>query len=545
MAAPCYSGPNPADDPARRMAIWKWAKANGIDHGLPIDKVGDAINMHFFAGQAKPEWITDILSGRKTPYRALANDAWKKQYNRRQIVQQAQELSRAKMPGPIGRTVGTILSGPRNLAVFGHGLVFPVTHGGDLALRPQSWGIFFKGLFNTYTKATVSKAATERLMDSMRRSPLFDTALRSGLDVGARSHAGNLINRPAKGGMSTRAWDVLTSMRYELWDRAMQKFVKPGMSQEEVLDVGKNLAEWANHATGSAKGPIANLGGNVLFGPKLTQSKLNRLVVDPIKTVKTFANWKNATPGEKAVAWTRFSGSAQYAASMLGFLAVNQGLILATRNKDQKDQKDLINFTNPNKSDWLAFKAGGIEWSMPGMHSEIKTIGQILATSFMNNKELHGQSRASHLGEILGQYALGRANPAIGVGKEILIGQNFIGRPLPWNPQPGTLKRPKMGWWEYGLSHGPIPLTGPIGYFYDQMRAKEADPSYSINVIKGLILGSIDLTGIHASDADRPQPSKEALKKEAAEHRKASAIAKREAAIQARREAVAKVLQGN
>ena len=64
----CYSGPIPVTDD-ERIVIWKWAKENAIDQGLPIDKVGDAINEHFFGGQAKPEWITDILSGRKTPFK--------------------------------------------------------------------------------------------------------------------------------------------------------------------------------------------------------------------------------------------------------------------------------------------------------------------------------------------------------------------------------------------------------------------------------------------------------------------------------------------
>jgi len=68
------------------MAIWKWAKANGIDQGLPLEKVHDAINTQFFNGMAPPEWINDILSGRKTPFKALANDAWKAQYNRRIIT---------------------------------------------------------------------------------------------------------------------------------------------------------------------------------------------------------------------------------------------------------------------------------------------------------------------------------------------------------------------------------------------------------------------------------------------------------------------------
>ena len=554
MPDPCYSGPIPVTD-EERAAIWRWAKANGIDHGLPIDKIGDAINAHFFAGAAKPEWITDILSGRKTPYRALANDAWKKQYNRRQIVQQAQELSRAKMPGPIGRAVGTVLSGPRNLAVFGHGWVFPVSHAGDLALRPQSWGIFFKGLFNTYTKATVSKAATERLLDSMRRSPLFDTALRSGLDVGARSHAGNLINRPAKGGMSTRAWDVLTTMRFELWNHAMEKHIEPRMSQAEVLDIGKNLAEWANHATGSAKGPIANLGGNVLFGPKLTQSKLNRLVADPIKTVKTFANWNNATPGEKIVARTRLTGLAQYIGTALGFLGVNWGVNWATGQKDKKDQ---INFTDPTKSDWLAFKSNGLQWSLPGMHSEIKLLGQILATGYLTyfpHKETLAEAidriksagktpKPKTLPELLGGYALSKANPVIGLGAEALRGKDFSGKPLPWNPSPGTRAWPRLDWWQYAISHGPIPLSGPVGYFYDQLIAKGANPLDATKLIKGLIIGGVGASGVHIHEnyADRPPPSaadikadKAAIAAKSAATRKLNSEAKRAIAGEALR----------
>jgi hypothetical protein len=49
----------------------------------------------------------------------------------------------------------------------------------------------------------------------------------------------------------------------------------------------------------SAKGPISNLGGNVLFGPKLTQSKLNR-IFRPGQDSQDFANWNNASAGEKA-----------------------------------------------------------------------------------------------------------------------------------------------------------------------------------------------------------------------------------------------------
>jgi hypothetical protein len=496
------------------MAIWKWAKENGIDHGMSIDKVGDAINTHFFAGQAKQEWITDILSGRKTPFRELSNEVWKKQYNRRQITLQAEDLARQQAMHPVARTIKKIWDVPRAASVFGHGVVFPVTHGGDLALRPQSWGIFMRGLLNTWSKSW-SSAATERLLDSMRRQPLFDTALRSGLDIGERSHTDQILfASKGKGSIGERAWSILKAMRFELWNHEMEKYTNPKMPQEQVLEIGKNLAEWANHATGSAKGPISNLGGNVLFGPKLTQSKLNRMFSDPVKTVKTFANWQNASAGEKAAAWTRLSGATQYLGTGLGLLAVNQGVLWATGQKDKDGKGVKINFTDPTKGDFLAFKGGGLEWSIPGMHSEIKTLGKILAITFADSKDVNklsrGKGKHALMAETLGQYALSKANPAIGLGEQVATGHDLFGRPLPWVHEKAKPSAPPYGWPEYLLSHGPIQLTGPIRYAYDQLRAKGSSAMDAMSVIKALIImgtdpkawaiGGVGETGMHISE---------------------------------------------
>jgi hypothetical protein len=519
---PCYSGPIPVNDD-ERLAIWRWAKANGVDLGLPIEKVGDAINTHFFAGQGKPEWITDILSGRKTPFRELSNEAWKRQYNRRQITAQAKDVAGQQAMHPVLRGIQRMWNIPRSAAVFGHGLVFPVTHGGDLALRPKSWGVFMRGLLNTWTKSW-SPAATERMLDSMKRQPLFDTALRSGLDVGERSGVNEAFTR--KSSVGSRAWSALTAMRFELWNNEMQKYINPDTPHAQVLDIGKNLAEWANHATGSAKGPISNLGGNVLFGPKLVQSKLSRLFSDPVKTIGTFANWNNASAGEKAAAWTRLSGATQYLGTGLGLLAANQGVLWATGQKDKDGKNVQINFTNPMKGDFLAFKGGGLEWSIPGMHSEIRALGKILAVSFENSKEVNprNESKTALIAQELGNYALGKANPAIGVGKELLTGQDYRGKPLPWVPPKPTKSAktgkplkpglPPYGWSEYLLSHGPIPLQGPIRYVYDQLRAKGASAMDASAVIKGLIMTGVGATGMHISE-DYPQAIK---RKQAAQH---------------------------
>src|SRR6266403_1323444 len=537
MANPCYSGPNPVTD-AERMAIWRWAKENGIDHGLPFDKVHDAINQKFFSGMAKPEWITDILSGRKTPYRFLANDAWKKQYNRRTITQQALQQSQAKAYGPIETRLRQLASLPRKAAVFGHGFVFPVTHAGELILRPTSWAAFFSTVRDTDRKS-FSKAGTERWVESMSRAPRFNLSLRSGLDVGAKSHGGDLLSRPQKGDPSSRAWDILKTLRFKLWDQQMDKHTKPTMSEAETLEIGKNIADWANHATGSAK-PNFGMFNKVLFGPRLTQSKLNRIFVDPVQTVRTWFN-KNATPGERAVAQIRLSGAMQWVGTGLGFLAVNQGFLMATGKKDQ----DLINFTDPKRSDFLAFKAGGMEFSIPGLHSEFRMLSKAIATFvLMNNEDLRGEGKIAHVGQILGEYELNKFNPGIGLGLETLAGQTFLRRPLPWSPEPPLPKKPpqkpppaRMGWLEYAATHGPIPLQGPIGFFFDQLRAQGASAQDALTMIRNMLLiGLVGATGIHIHPDYARQKSPAEVKAEKAAAQKGWVEAKK-------REAVAQALQ--
>jgi len=509
MAGPCYSGPNPIKDDERPV-IWKWAKENGIDAGMPIEHVGKAINDHFFGGQAKPEWINDILSGRKTPFRAVANDLWKKQYNRRVITQQAKEISRLEGMGPVGKVLRRLWTAPRTVAVMGHGVVFPITHAGDLAFRPASWGTFTKGVLRTY-RGAFSKGYTGRILAGMESDPMFDTAIRSGVDAGAKSHPSGLISRSYHG-PAQRAWDMLTVMRFELWKKQMGKYIKPGMSEAEVLDIGKNLADWANHATGSAKGPISNLGGDVLFGPKLTQAKLSRLSADPAQTIKTFVDWKNATPGERAVAQTRLSGATQFLLTNLGFLAVNTGVLAALGSKEK------INYTDPTKSDFMAFKGGGIEGFVPGMHIEVRTLAKLLAIAFaetkvagkrkaeIQNPELHGETKFSLTAKTLGQYGMAKLTPTIQRGLEVGFGQDWQGRPLPWSKDAGTEKKPRLTYGEYAADIGPIPLSGPIGYVYDQLKGSGASPLQSSQIVKALIIGGLGAPGFHVRAENPPKP---------------------------------------
>ena len=81
----CYSGKNPLDSEEERIAMWRWARKNsiapdgrevpgGVDAGESLQKVKDNINQKFYFGQAKDSWLNDIITGRKTPLRAVTNE---------------------------------------------------------------------------------------------------------------------------------------------------------------------------------------------------------------------------------------------------------------------------------------------------------------------------------------------------------------------------------------------------------------------------------------------------------------------------------------
>ena len=59
---------------------------------------------------------------------------------------------------------------------------------------------------------------------------------------------------------------------------------------------------------------------------------------------------------------------------------------------------------------------------------------------------------------------------------------------------------------EYAASIGPIPLSGPIAYFYDKMRKDGASAFDAGNIIKGLTLFGLGATGLHAREEPVPAP---------------------------------------
>jgi hypothetical protein len=517
MANPCYSGPNPIGQltDQERMAMWKWVKENAIDHGMPLEQVHETLNNHFFGGTGKPEWINEFLAARKTPFKRASDAAWAAQANRRNIQQQAKHLVSDRNANILERATNMVIAGPRYVTVGGgvHGVVFPFTHGGALMLNPLRWQAFARMVTNTWKN--ISPAQAEILRDTMAREPNFTLGRRSGLDLsthGAETGGGNV---------SARTWGALVETRFRLWNAAMERHIKSGKySVEDIDSIGKELAVWANHATGSGKGVLTAhpVISSAFFGPKLAQSYWNRLIGDPLKTVGTWSNWNRATAGEKVVAMQRLQGAATAALTYTAMLAANQGLLSVTGQKDQ------INWNDPSKSDWLAFKGWGFRWGLPGaMHAEINLIGQIIAAQSMKPEELaavgipvpHGKIATDKLlslrelyvaRQLLG-YAKSKATPAIGLEEELRTGHDFMGRPLPWSSDKGTSKKPPVSWGEYAWSHAPIPLSGAAKYVYEQLRKAGSSVTDASMWIRAAMVGGISsTTGVEPKELKEPAP---------------------------------------
>ncbi len=267
--AKCFSGPNPVTE-EERIAVWRWVAKNYIDHGAPYETIKAAVKTKLGGAAFKDEWVDDILSGRKTPFRFVSDRAWAAQYYRRQATLHAQELVNGRVPSKL-KSFKTVYDFPRSAALWLHSVAFPITHAGDLLLRPESYPIFFRNWGKTlslpFRGKEGSAAFAEREWDRVKRDDLFELGLHSGVDLAERPHKADLASL---GSLSEKSWSQLKVMRYELWKSKVEKMLHPDMTAAEKLDIGKNLGVWANHATGSAKGGLAALPKDILFGGKLT-----------------------------------------------------------------------------------------------------------------------------------------------------------------------------------------------------------------------------------------------------------------------------------
>lgn len=399
------------------------------------------------------------------------------------------------------------------IKIIGHGTVGMITHAGGLIWRPTQAAIYWRN-FGRQWPMWLNKSYHEQLIYKLKTDPQFEMWKRAGASIDPEQTYTDYgmyakwLGAVGKNG--ARGFDALKLTRLELNKSAWEN-VSLSIKADPVaaLETQKQIAAMNNKATGAitkgdtdALNTLARTGPAeaLLFAPKLYASRWTRVVLDPVKTLKTFVDWKSASDAEKYAATQKVKNAGEFAATYFAALVVNQGILAATGSGQN------VNFSDPKKGDWLKFKAGGKEIVADGgLLDPVRLLGQLvwgdLLSARTKNEQYRDGTRFQKVTEDLGKYLRGKFNPTLGLVVDSVTGGDYAGRPLPFSNEPPRYKdQPKYKWGEWLAEQGPIPISGGVKVAYDEMRKKGLSEAQVKDVIQGAAVSVIGTSGVHLSD---------------------------------------------
>lgn len=409
---------------------WAWRQAvKYIDSG--ITNFDDLRNKIATDLGMKVEKVTAALAKDKRT-KSLSDDLWKKQQAYRRLDQQAKNwLQDQQTPGFL-----RALKAVPNLAfaakVFGHGTVALGTHAPMVAFQPRFWKSYINDFGKMY-RMVGSTAFHESQMQDLIRRPNYMTARRAGLVNDPYQYEDyNSPNIPKSLQGLTRAGDrgysVLKILRQDMFDQQWNKLPKTA----QIPEMAKAIADGVNHATGVVR-VKAPAGSNIaLFAPRLEASRAAWLVVDPLKAAKTFADWGNASEGDKAFAINQVKEKAWVVGTMLALLAANEGYLEASNSKQR------INFNDPMKKDWLKFKAAGLD---VGYGNAMLSMARLPARLYKIRESDGGKLKNlvypdEDTYSVLGEYGRSQLSPFASLAASLWFKSDWQNRPLPNSNRP-------------------------------------------------------------------------------------------------------------
>lgn len=418
--------------------------------------------------------VTKLL-GENPRVKRLADDVWRKQSQLRRVKEQAWRwLTNTSIPG-YQRALAAIPRALFALKVGFHGTVALGTHAPSVAFQPRFWKSYVTDFGKMY-RMVGSPAYYEMQMQNLVRRQNFTRAARAGLvndpfnyeeymsptvaawsnklfDKFPASKKGlELYNTVMASG--NRGYGVLKILRQDMFDQMWNQLPKTS----QIDEVAKAIADGINHATGVVKGK-APKGANVaLFAPRLNASRVAWLTVDPIKSAATFADWRNASEGDKHFAINQIKEKAWVVGTLATMLAINQGILSATGSKQK------INVTDPMKGDFLKFKAAGMALSYG---NPLITMARLPARLYAIRSSDGGKKRNlvypdEDTYSVLGEYARSQASPFASLAADLWLKSDWMRRQLPNSERPMPKRLVAQGvkryTWPEFLSEQALPI---------------------------------------------------------------------------------------
>jgi hypothetical protein len=470
--------------------IWDYAKKEYLDKDVPYRDMISGVSKDL---GLSPEQLRRAISQPKG-VKTITDELYKKQYKRIQAINAAKEwVKSADTPKLIKffKSVPSIFFG---LKVFGHGTVGMITHAGLNIVKPSSWNTYWPNFFKQFKFAFGSTSGYEQAMENLQMHPDFTFWKRAGLSVDPSKvyddyqafskYFPKFVKRMSESG--DRGFNALKTYRLDL-----AKSIFDGLSDVERSDpnTAKEIAQIVNHSTGSVKANIPKIFNVAFFAPRLELSRWERLIVEPVKAIKTFSNWNNSEPSQKAAAKIVAKRAGEMLATYSTLLAANAAL------NNYLGSKDKTNFTDPTKSDWMKFKIGGetIDFT-GGILSTMTFVSRLIEESVQSQKNMKGmdKNRLSRMEKVTGNYVRGKFSPFLSTVTDFATQADFMGKPLPFSSDKPRKGEQKYTWTEYLLrQQSPIPIAEGVTDVIDAMTEKGLSKPQAKQILEGIFIATV------------------------------------------------------
>ena len=433
MASPCTPAQIAKTDPKLTndevRGIWAYAKSAFIDQGKDYNDTITGVSRDL---GIPSQWVERAFTEPKQ-IRNVSKEMFQKMYDRRQAISKAKDSIRSIDTPGWKKFISEAVKLPFSLKVGYHGQVGLQTHAGAVLFRPTEWNNYATNFIRQFK--FVDKATYQQAMMRMERSEMYHEAQRVGglaTDPARQYTDYEILGKILGTEMGKRGFGALKTMRQDMFDGAWDKVsdaIKNDPAQRSAMV--KNISEWVNHATGVADigyGKLAKGANFALFAARLQMSRWQRILGDPIKTIDTGLNWKNANPADRQIAIQRTKAAIEFTAVYSATLLANQAILAASGSKNR------INFSDPSKPDWLAHKTGDQYLRLEGrLLTPVRLLALLTQIGFKDlskrQQSMH-ETRADIATDKISKYIRSQQAPVLGLATEFYSQTDSQGRPV-------------------------------------------------------------------------------------------------------------------
>lgn len=458
-------------NPEQVKTLWESAKRFYLDKGeSDYDKMISDMASDF---GLTPQQVRKAFGTPKGAKRA-SDEMYLKQRNRQMALDEAKRWLDNQKASWIGRVFGAAAEKTFKLAIFGHGTAFIGTHApSTLYTNPKlALKAWLKGLRYSFT---FKSGRIQNIVDNkdLINRPSWIVARKGGLENDPReirregatpARSDSALAKALDTISGGRGFDALFHLRQDMFDQAWGQL----SVTQKTPEMAEMYANAINNATGFTKGGKASAGilqspitKILFFAPKLIASRFKWLIQDPARMLGTFGKMANpflkVSPEERMNAIYEAKNKAKFLGVLTGTLLANQALLSITGSNQS------VNFLDPKKRDWLAYKGFGYELATIGAFTRIfRLVAQEYNAVFgeLSRWQKAKGGREQAMKDAVYTYLRSGFSP---ITRDIIVastGKDYVGNTVPWSNEQPDRGRRKLTWRELIQEQfAPIPIS--------------------------------------------------------------------------------------